>query len=463
MEKNTPLLAKPAYYDKFTCIADKCTITCCQEWKISIDTETNLSWKRLLPPDGMAKSRKNLSSYTEKKDGQRIIRLDESHRCPFLSDKKLCRLVTAYGDSVLSDTCTTFPREFHDFKTHREAMLMPCCPAVIDLWRYDLIVFPDISSHDCKHTGTDIDNNLSIHSSASVSALSETSPSRSLFKIRNNIIRLLQNQAVSIEEALLESFYILLELYRQSSVTEALVDEYFSDASLQSLRKAIDDIDLPVSDTISECNELLQDLAVNYMAEGLYSDFLTPLIGKAELVSDMPHDDLVNLAYCYTSVLNSLSAGSRINTCNTLNTGIARQSSNVENSYTTLFRNFLANEVFSDLFMPDDNLEDMLLHMEWIAMTYAAIRHSLFLSRLDMNSYSQNLSMDSDVKPGTAPNAAYANNIIPDYESIRQHMVILSRMTGYENDDIYEYLENSFESPIWDWGYFALIVGKANG
>ena len=80
-----------------------------------------------------------------------------------------------------------------------------------------------------------------------------------------------------------------------------------------------------------------------------------------------------------------------------------------------------------------------------------------------MNSYSQNLSMDSDVKPGTAPNAAYASKIIPDYESIRQHMVILSRMTGYENDDIYEYLENSFESPIWDWGYFALIVGKANG
>ena len=463
MEKSTPLLARPDYYDKFTCIADKCTITCCQEWKISIDTDTNLSWKKLLPPDDMSKSRKNLSSYTEKKDGQRIIKLDENHRCPFLSDKKLCRLVTAYGDSVLSDTCTTFPREFHDFKTHREAMLMPCCPAVIDLWRYDLIVFPDISSHDCKHTGTDIDNNLSIHSSASVNALSETSPSRSLFKIRSSIIRLLQNQAVSIEEALLESFYILLELYRQPSVTEALVDEYFSDASLQALRKAIDDIDLPVSDTISECNELLQDLAVNYMAEGLYSDFLTPLIGKAELVSDMPHDDLVNLAYCYTSVLNSLSAGSRINTCNTLNTGIARQGSNVVNSYTTLFRNFLANEVFSDLFMPDDNLEDMLLHMEWIAMTYAAIRHSLFLSRLDMNSYSQNLSMDSDVKPGTAPNAAYANKIIPNYESIRQHMVILSRMTGYENDDIYEYLENSFESPIWDWGYFALIVGKANG
>lgn len=416
MEKKTPLLAKPDYYDKFTCIADKCTITCCQEWKISIDTKTNLSWKKLLPPDGMAKSRKNLSSYTEKKDGQRIIKLDENHRCPFLSDKKLCRLVTAYGDSVLSDTCTTFPREFHDFKTHTEAMLMPCCPAVIDLWRDDLIVFPDISSHDSKHTGTDIDKNLSIDSSTSVSALPETSPSRSLFKIRSSIIKLLQSQSVSIEEALLESFYILLELYRQPSVSETLVDEYFSDASLQALRKAIDDIDLPVSDTINECNELLQDLAVNYMAEGLYSDFLTPLIGRAELVSDMAHDELINLASCYIDTLNP---------CNIC-------------TYNLIFRNYLANEVFSDLFMPDDSLEDMLLHLEWIAMEYVTIRHSLFLSRLDTND----------------------NKIIPDYETIRQHIVILSRMTGYENDDIYEYLENSFESPIWDWGYFALIVGK---
>ena len=26
---------KPNYYDRFTCIADKCTFTCCQEWKIA--------------------------------------------------------------------------------------------------------------------------------------------------------------------------------------------------------------------------------------------------------------------------------------------------------------------------------------------------------------------------------------------------------------------------------------------
>lgn len=45
------------------------------------------------------------------------------------------------------------------------------------------------------------------------------------------------------------------------------------------------------------------------------------------------------------------------------------------------------------------------------------------------------------------------------YEIVRDYLVIITRMTGYEEEDIYEYLENSFESLQWEWGYFALIVG----
>ena len=43
-------------------------------------------------------------------------------------------------------------------------------------------------------------------------------------------------------------------------------------------------------------------------------------------------------------------------------------------------------------------------------------------------------------------------------ETMRSCMVILSRMLGYEDEDIWEYLENSFERLTWDWGYFALVV-----
>ncbi len=38
-------------------------------------------------------------------------------------------------------------------------------------------------------------------------------------------------------------------------------------------------------------------------------------------------------------------------------------------------------------------------------------------------------------------------------------LVIITRMTGYEEEDIRKYLTNGFEALIWDWGYFALILG----
>ena len=53
-------------------------------------------------------------------------------------------------------------------------------------------------------------------------------------------------------------------------------------------------------------------------------------------------------------------------------------------------------------------------------MEYAAIRYSIFLSWL--------LSGEHTLT----------------YNDIRDAIVILTRMTGYDDDDIYEYLENSF-------------------
>lgn len=95
------------------------------------------------------------------------------------------------------------------------------------------------------------------------------------FLIREHILALLGDHTVSIEEALLESFYILLELYKNQSVTPELVEEYFSPETLQQLRTAITQAKSTISllETWEECNELLQDLAVNYRKEGLYEKF----------------------------------------------------------------------------------------------------------------------------------------------------------------------------------------------
>lgn len=444
---------RPDYYDKFSCIAGQCPITCCQEWKIAVDADTNRRWKKVPPPDtipGCAKSQsldqvsgdvkkcgKNLSTYTCMKDGIRVIRLDEEHRCPFLAKDKLCRLVLAYGDSILSETCTTFPREVHRFADHEEDTLMPGCPAVIDLWRHKEITFPSVVHCNADISSENAWTNVSEHTMCV-----EKDEKKMMFLIREHILALLGDHTVSIEEALLESFYILLELYKNQPITPELVEEYFSPETLQQLRTAITQAKSTISslETWEECNELLQDLAVNYRKEGLYEKFLTPVITQAEYYSQIFGRQGIHVGEDMDATKGENEAGQLWDRW--------RQFRNAFASYELLLRNFLRNEVFSDLILPEnfetepeeaDNLKHMVLQMQWIAIAYAAIRQSLFLK----------WSLDADGIP--------AEEAL-DYETVREYMVVISRMTGYEDDDIREYLENSFAELIWDWGYFALII-----
>lgn len=385
---------QPDYYNKFKCIADKCSITCCQEWKIAVDEATNRKWKKLSADKVSGKS-DNLSSYTCHKDGSLVIQLDEKHRCPFLSKDKLCHLVMTYSDEVLSETCTLFPREIHRFSTHEERTLMPCCPAVIDLWCEKPVTFPVISE-----------------------TMDNLSPA---FLIRDNLIKLISDQGLSVEQALLDGLYILLELYKNQPITKAHIQEYYSGHTLNELNTAMEDIHIPDEDTFIECNELLQDLSVNYRKEGLYTAFLKPLLTEA----------------CKYSNIYSQSDNNSMG--RTLQTS-QKQFYSLITDYDIVFRNYLANELFSDLILPETAstkkiIEHMIIKMQWIMIEYTAIRQSLFLW------YSHNAN-----SPFT-------------YETIREHIVIISRMTGYDDDDIREYLENSFANLIWDWGYAALIMG----
>ena len=376
----------PDYYHKFTCIAGECPITCCQEWKINIDDDTYDRWCHIKPPKNMQEQHPTLSKYTYEQEEQHIITLNKQKKCPFLQENKLCCLVLTHGDSILSETCTMFPREKHIFSDHTELSLMPGCPAVLDLWHANpLIQFPNVTQQ-----------------------LPKGNTETLLFQIREQIIRLIQDTDKSPALALMECFYILSEFPEQSHLSNVLLEDYFSKQTLTQLSDAICHMDFSLEDMLNECNELLQDLAVNYEKEGLYSYFLTPLLTLAAEISEGVCDyDLIDNWKIFQTELKK---------------------------YEPLLRTFLSNEIFSDLLLPEGNLDSMIIHVQWIGMEYAAIRYGLFLSWL---------------------NSGHASL---DYESVRETIVILTRMTGYEDDDIYEYLENSFESLYWEWGYFAMIL-----
>lgn len=81
-------LLKPDYYDDFSCIADKCTISCCREWKINVDDVTYRKWKAVQPPEDVPGHRSSLQAYTIKKEGSRIMKMTEDHDCPFLAESQ---------------------------------------------------------------------------------------------------------------------------------------------------------------------------------------------------------------------------------------------------------------------------------------------------------------------------------------------------------------------------------------
>ena len=56
---------RPDFYNEFHCIADSCTITCCQEWKIAVDPDTNRKWKKVSAPADVPEQKKNLSALTQ--------------------------------------------------------------------------------------------------------------------------------------------------------------------------------------------------------------------------------------------------------------------------------------------------------------------------------------------------------------------------------------------------------------
>ena len=184
--------------------------------------------------------------------------------------------------------------------------------------------------------------------------------------------------------------------------------------ALQELDRAIEEVVLEPFFTLEERNELFLDLAENYRKAGLYQSYLEPAAGLAEAFEK----NCAEAEEHQTEIMEEK----------------WKRFEKDMQQYEALFRNFLVGEFYADCLIPEGSLTDMVIKIQWIAMEYAVIRQVLFLQWQKEEKMS--------------------------YETIRDDIVVICRMMGYEEEDIQEYLENSFESLIWDWGYFALIIGK---
>ena len=95
------ILRKPDFYDKFCCIASKCTDTCCVGWEIDIDETSQEKYSQVTGEFG-DRLRENIE------DGH--FKLIPHDRCPFLTRDNLCEIFTHLGEGALCDICREHPR-----------------------------------------------------------------------------------------------------------------------------------------------------------------------------------------------------------------------------------------------------------------------------------------------------------------------------------------------------------------
>ena len=117
-------LFAPAYYQKFKCIADRCTHSCCVGWEIDIDEETYQRYQQLDHPEG-ARIRAGIAVGV---DGP-CFALDEKERCPNLDARGLCRIISNLGESYLCEICREHPRFYNVLEDGTELVQLegePC-------------------------------------------------------------------------------------------------------------------------------------------------------------------------------------------------------------------------------------------------------------------------------------------------------------------------------------------------
>lgn len=113
----------PKFYDKFKCIANKCPDSCCKDWDVVVDEDTDNFYGTV---DGeFGKKIKNLT--VTDNDGDRIF-VSQNGKCPFWNKDMLCDIYINLGEEHLCATCQNFPRITQDYTIFTEHTLSFACP-----------------------------------------------------------------------------------------------------------------------------------------------------------------------------------------------------------------------------------------------------------------------------------------------------------------------------------------------
>ena len=231
-----------------------------------------------------------------------------------------------------------------------------------------------------------------------------------LYAVRKLMLEAMLEEDYTLPERMMITFYALLDLMRQKKLTTSHIASCKTKAYFEELAMAIRNMPFDAIESAIERNELFLDVVENYRKNGFYTEYLEGISQLAEVLEDEYSDEeILELSEIFEKEFVQ---------------------------YEQLMQNYLVSEIFGNSLMPESTLEDLVVAFEWIAMEYVSVKQAIFLKWL---------------KEGSSQLT---------YDMVRDYLMIVARVTGYDQEDIREYMENSFESPVWEWGYMALILGN---
>ena len=92
-------------FTDFVCSGSDCPFTCCRDWRITIDEETDRFYQTVEGEMG-----EQLKKCVHRENGKAWFVLREDNHCPFLNEKGLCSIYINLGEEHLGNTCAYYPR-----------------------------------------------------------------------------------------------------------------------------------------------------------------------------------------------------------------------------------------------------------------------------------------------------------------------------------------------------------------
>lgn len=399
MSENRKPVIEPDFYGDFHCIGGQCSFTCCKEWKIAVDHETKKRWRKMDVPETVLESGRVpkhacLSTSDKAQLSQFVVKKDGGEIIELLPNMR-CPFLE---DSDLCRLVLDYGEE--------------CLSETCHVFPRETHEFSDRTERTLVSCCPEIVDRL--HALHELHFTNLPYQERAfllkgndkLFQIRNIMMYWLKDASVSNEVNLKRCLFMLLDLLEKKTKGKTLDPaECLKEEDVAKLTEMILAMPKDAVASIEEQNALFLDITENYRKEGRYQGLLNPLYAMAEQLSqEFEEADAVRM-----DEISALHA-------------------EVVAAYTPLLRNYLVAEAFATLLIPGCTLRDMVLQLEWMIMEYVLIVHAMVLQRLCED----------------APLA---------YPKARELLILIARMTGYDGDEIEEYLSDSFENPVWPWGY----------